>query len=55
MPAGTDNTRRPLCDPGRVVDVTDALLGAVAGVAVGSRWDTAWPRMATHQFVERDR
>ena len=32
-------TRRFLCDAARVVDMTDALLGAVAGVAVGSLWE----------------
>jgi hypothetical protein len=33
-----DGISGPVCDPGRVVDVTDALLGAGAGAAVGSLW-----------------
>jgi hypothetical protein len=39
----TTRTRRPLGDAVGVVEVTDAVLGAVAGVAVGSLWSTAEP------------
>jgi hypothetical protein len=47
----TMRTRRPRGDAVRVVEVTDALGGAVAGVAVGSLWEQGvagcWRRMAT--------
>jgi dihydrofolate reductase len=52
------STRRPRWDAVRVGEVTDALVGAVAGVAVGSLWEpcvaSCWRRIATHQFTERE-
>jgi hypothetical protein len=48
----TTRTRRPLGDAVQVVEVTDALLGVGAGVAVGSLWEHGVARcrrpLATH-------